>query len=453
MSVHLPKGTRDYLPDQLVPRLRVVDRVRPVFERYGFQPLETPAFERIETLTGKYGDEGQKLIFKILKRGEGEERGEADQALRYDLTVPLARVVAMNPQLRLPFKRYQIAPVWRADRPAKGRFREFVQCDVDTVGSASLAADAECVAVLHDALRALGLEAFTIRINDRRVLRATAAAIGAADREGALLVAVDKLDKVGRDGVTAELVARGFDPAQADGLWTLLERGASNAGTIDHLREELGARTTGAIRAQALAGLEDLTLLLELAAALGAAPDRLRIDPTLARGLDYYTGPVFEVTADDVSIGSLGGGGRYDGLIGMFSGRSIPAVGCSLGLDRIVVVLEEKGLLGGPAHPAEVLVAVWDDENRTVAAQVAGALRARGIRTELFLGDGKLKQQLKYANAKGYPFLLVMGPAEARRGVVALKDLHSGDQEELPLEEAADRILDRAWASAGTNPA
>lgn len=440
MSVHLPRGTRDLLPEEMRRRRAVLDRIRQVFERFAFEPLDTPAFERIETLTGKYGDEGQKLIFKILKRGEGGERGECDQALRYDLTVPLARVVAMNPQIRLPFRRYQVAPVWRADRPAKGRFREFTQCDADIVGSTSPLADAECVAVLHAALRELGLERFTIRYNDRRLLRATVGAVGALDREASVLVAVDKLDKIGRDGVSEELAALGLPEDRCATLWELFERADDDLTTLDRLERTLAERNGAELQAEVHAAASHLRALREAALALGVAPERLLLDPTLARGLDYYTGPVFEVVSDDVAIGSIAGGGRYDGLIGMFAGREIPAVGCSFGLDRLLVVLDELGLLGPPEGAVEVLVTVWDEALRTRAGEIAGALRAAGIRTDLFLGEGKLKQQLKYANAKGHPWVVVAGPSEVQEGVVALKDMVGGGQERLTLEQVVAKL-------------
>ena len=284
MSVHLAKGTRDHLPEKMNQRLYVISVLREVFQRYGFEPLETPAFERIETLMGKYGDEGEQLIFKILKRGEGGKRGEVDQALRYDLTVPLARVIAMNPALRMPFKRYQIQPVWRADRPQRGRFREFVQCDVDTVGTTSMLADAECVAVLHDALVALGFEGFTIRINHRAILSACVAHAGLSDRETSVLVAIDKLDKIGVDGVRDELKSFGVSDEAFETLWGLFS--VRGPGALDHLEALLGETAETAIR--------ELRTMLDAAAEMGVVLDRVLVDPTLARGLGYYTGPVFE---------------------------------------------------------------------------------------------------------------------------------------------------------------
>ncbi len=441
-EVFLAKGTRDLLPAQMHARLAVIDKVRGVFARFGFEPLDTPAFERIETLTGKYGEEGQQLIFKILKRGEGAERGECDQALRYDLTVPLARVIAMNPDIRLPFKRWQIAPVWRADRPAKGRFREFYQCDVDIVGSESYLADAECLVVAATALVELGFSAYTIRVNDRRVLRSVAIAVGAEDREGALLNTIDKLDKIGVPGVTKELGERGFTADQIERLWGILtppEADDWNASTLAHvadrLRPHLGERWS-----DAEAGLAALAEVVDLATQLGVPPGRIRVDPTLARGLDYYTGPVFEIVVDEPKIGSLAGGGRYDGLIGMFSGKPIPAVGISLGLERVLTVLEELGRIPATATAAEVMVAVWDEKRRPPALAAARALREAGIRTDLFLGGGAVKNQLKYANARGYRWLVLVGPSEAEQGVVALKDLVSGEQQLVEIGVAAETV-------------
>ncbi|MBA2322214.1 MAG: histidine--tRNA ligase, partial [Deltaproteobacteria bacterium] len=353
-EVYLAKGTRDYLPEQMHRRLAAIDLVRTVFTRFGFEPLETPAFERIETLTGKYGEEGQQLLFKILKRGEGAERGEVDQALRYDLTVPLARVVAMHPDIRLPFKRWQIAPVWRADRPAKGRFREFVQCDVDIVGSDSSLAEAECLAVAAAALTELGFPDFVIRLNDRRILAAIAEKIGASGREAPLLVAVDKLDKIGQAGVSKELVGRGFTPDQVVALWQVLDVPEGNDAALVHLGHTLGA-------GEAIGSLREI---LAFSDALGIPPGRIVIDPTLARGLDYYTGAVFEAVIPESGMGSVAGGGRYDGLVGMFAGRRIPAVGIALGLERLLTLLEDRAAKSGPATAAPTLVTIWDEERR-----------------------------------------------------------------------------------------
>ncbi len=429
MAVHLAKGARDFLPEAMRHRLAVIATVREVFERFGFEPLDTPAFERIETLTGKYGDEGEKLLFKILKRGEGEASGEADMALRYDLTVPLARVVAMNPGLRLPFKRYQIAPVWRAERAQRGRFREFYQCDVDVAGAEGPLADAECLAVVHSALAALGFTDFVIRLNDRRILRAMARAAGASERETPVLIAVDKLDKIGRDGVDKELAGIGLDEASRATLWEILDVPRGLEATLDALAPKLDA--------EGQEGVAVLRDVVALARAQGVPDEQLQVDPTLARGLDYYTGPVFETEVREPRIGSVSGGGRYDGLVGMFGGQRIPAVGVSLGLERLITVMEELGMVTATGTTADVLVVVHDADHRVYAAEVAGALRAVGVRTELFLDDRKLKGQLKHANARGYRFVAFAGPSEKDAGMVTLKDLATGAQHTVSIEDAS----------------
>ncbi len=418
-EVFLPKGMRDLLPAQMIPRLAVIDTVRGVFRRFGFEPLETPAMERIETLMGKYGDEGDKLIFRVLKRGEGGERGEVDQALRYDLTVPLARVVAMNPALPMPFRRYQIQPVWRADRPQKGRFREFTQCDVDICGSESPLCEAECLAVASAALTELGFRDFTIRLNDRRILAAMAAAIGAPDRLMSMVTAIDKLDKIGEDGVRKELAQHGFAEDAADSLFAML-----NGGHIPGIEAED-------------AGLD---VIISHAQALGVPAGRVVKDRMLARGLDYYTGPVYEIVVTEPKIGSIAGGGRYDELIGMFSGRSVPAVGVSLGLERIFVVMEELGMLGAAASATEVFVTRFAESTLTETLQAAAALRAAGVATSLSLEGGKLGKQLKQADKLGARWALVVGPDEAKQGLVQLKDLRGGGQESLSLAEAIARV-------------
>ncbi len=433
MAVHLPKGTRDFLPSQMRNRLAVIAIVRDVFARFGFEPLETPAFERIETLMGKYGDEGNQLIYRILKRGEGGKRGEVDLALRYDLTVPLARVVAMNPALRKPFKRYQIQPVWRADRPAKGRFREFYQCDVDICGTVSPVADAECLAVVVGALDALGFKKYTVRLNDRRILADLAASAGAADskQEMSVLIALDKLDKIGRDGVNKELAGRGFEGAPVDAMWSALERQPDNNTTLAHLEAQLSERGKE--------GVAVLRRVLAAAAGLGVAADRIVIDPTLARGLDYYTGPVFECAVTEPKVGSIAGGGRYDQLIGMFSNQDVPSVGVSLGLERIIAVMEELGMLPETQAGAQVLVTVFSDDTLTASIDATRQLREAGIASELYLGATSSRKsfskQMKYANAGGYPYVLVIGPDEMDAGHAKLKNMASGEQQTLPLSQ------------------
>jgi histidyl-tRNA synthetase len=407
-KVFLPKGSRDLMPAVMNRRLMVIDTVREVFARYGFEPLETPAFERIETLTGKYGDEGEKLMFRILKRGAGGEAGEVDLALRYDLTVPLARVMAMNPGIPLPFKRSQIQPVWRAERPQKGRFREFYQCDVDTIGTHSPIADAECIAVVHDALTSLGLTDFTIRLNHRQILRMLAEAIDATEQETSMLQALDKLDKIGRDGVKKELIERGFSADQVQRLWTYLD----------------GAPIPGAEEPEA-----HLRQIFALALNLGVDPERVHIDRTLARGLDYYTGPVFETVLNGGYSGSISGGGRYDGLIGMFSGKGdVPDVGVSLGIERIFMIMEEMGLMPDTATTTQVWATVFSEDTRSSTLEAAAKLRQAGIRVQVSAREGKLGKQFKDATTRGVPFALVCGPDEAAAGTVVLKNLQTGEQ-------------------------
>lgn len=432
MAVHLAKGARDFLPDAMRNRQVVMAKVRAVFERFGFDPLETPAFERLETLTGKYGDEGEKLMFKILARGEDGKEGKADLALRYDLTVPLARVVAMHPELKVPFKRWQMAPVWRADRPQRGRFREFWQCDADIIGAEAPLADAECLAVCAAALTELGFDRFRIRLNDRRILRAIARAAGAHDREGALLVIVDKLDKIGRDGVTTQLRELGLDDDGLARLWSILDVPPGHHDTLDALAPQLDD--------DGQAGVATLREVLDCALALGVPADKLVVDPTLARGLDYYTGPVYEAGLLDLPIGSVSGGGRYDGLIGMFSGRSIPAVGVSLGIERLITVMEEQGKLPPVTAPADVLVAIPSADSRIHALKLAARLRADGLRVETYLRVRKLGDQLKYANERGFAWVAI---AEGASGEVSLKDMVSGEQAKIPDSEVASRIRSR----------
>jgi histidyl-tRNA synthetase len=405
-------GTRDFLPDVVTRRERAFATIREVFHRHGFDPLDTPAFERLEVLTGKYGEEGDQLIFKILRRGEHEATGEADLALRYDLTVPLARVVARyGSQLPTPFKRYQIAPVWRADRPGKGRFREFFQCDVDTVGSDSLLADASTIAVVCDALAALGLTGFRVQLNSRQALHGLVEAYGVpADLETDTLVALDKLAKIGVDGVGTELTERGLP-----------------TGAIDALVGDLGTDDLAARIRERLATTERGTRgLAEVDGVLGLLPDGLPVtwEPVLARGLSYYTGPVFEVAHGGLDA-TIAAGGRYDGLIGMFSGQDVPATGGSLGLERILLLLAEQE---APPSGPDVMVTVMDDDGAADALALATRLRSSGVATDLWVGGGRLGKQLKHADRRGARIAVIRGSDERAAGTVAVKNLITGDQ-------------------------
>ncbi|TVQ93596.1 MAG: histidine--tRNA ligase [Deltaproteobacteria bacterium] len=434
MSVFLPKGTRDFLPEQMQVRLRAIDTIRAVFESFGFEPLETPAFERIETLSGKYGEEADKLMFRIHKRGRSAKPGECDLGLRYDLTVPLARVLAMNADLRLPFKRWQIQPVWRAERPQKGRFREFWQCDVDIAGSRSPLADAECIAVADAALRALGFEDYTIRVNDRRILTELAREAGASSlqEELSFLIALDKLDKIGLEGVERELVERGFEPDKLGTLWSAIAAPPTTEALLQTLQDVLSG--------VGLEGVDTLRTVIAAAEAMGVDPSRVRFDPSLARGADYYTGPVFEVAGDDPSVGSVAGGGRYDGLVGRLSGRELPAVGVSLGLERLITLLEAREDAGSMGPVADLLITVFDDGSAPAASRAATAFRAAGVKTELYIGDGRLKAQLKHADRRGYAWIALIGPDEASAGTVTLKNRRTWENTTLDLQAAVNKV-------------
>jgi histidyl-tRNA synthetase len=437
-STKPPSGTRDFLPDDVRRREYVIGVVRRVYERYGFEPLETPAFENIETLLGKYGEEGNKLIFKILKRGEHEQRGEADLALRYDLTVPLARVIAQY-QNDLPkfFKRYQIQPVWRADRPARGRFREFYQCDIDSIGSTSPVAEVDQLAAVSDALLELGFNDFVLRLNHRGVLAGllNAAGVDAAHHADAL-VALDKLDKIGADGVARELAGRGIPQAIAERCLARFAVPAAErpAETIRRVEDALGKDDP------AVANLRETAAL----AAATSAGSRVRIDLNLARGLSYYTGAIMEIVVADLA-GSLGGGGRYDNLVGMFLGRDVPACGFSLGLERIIVVMTERAMFPPTvvAGTVDVMVALWNAASRGDALALASELRGAGLRVDIYPEADKLGKQFKYASSRSVPFVAIVGDDERAQGTVSIKDLRSGDQQTVARGDAGRHVATR----------
>jgi histidyl-tRNA synthetase len=423
---------RDFLPEDVRRREHVIRIVGDVYRRYGFEPLETPALENIETLTGKYGEEGNKLIFKVLRRGEHESSGETDLALRYDLTVPLARVVAEH-RGRLPkfFKRYQIQPVWRADRPARGRFREFYQCDVDAIGSRSMVVETELCAAVSDVLQALGFRDFVIKLNHRRVLGGLLEASGVRpELEGSALVALDKLDKIGRDGVRAELSARGVEETTAG---RLLETFTGDL-TLD------GVRVVLADRPAPLAAVGELEQIVAFSRQTSAAP-HIRFDPSLARGLSYYTGAIMEIVVPDLA-GSLGGGGRYDGLIGMFLGEDIPACGFSLGLERILVVMTERKMFPADVQKpaADVLVTLFEGEPVEAALALAAELRRSGTRVEVYPEPDKLGKQFKYAAARGVTWVTIVGADERARGEVTIKKMTTGEQTTVQRQGIAEHV-------------
>jgi len=427
---------RDFLPEDVRRREYVIGIIKRVYERYGYEPLETPAVENLETLMGKYGEEGDQLIFKILKRGEHEGTGQADLALRYDLTVPLARVIAHH-QSKLPrlFKRYQIQPVWRADRPQRGRFREFYQCDVDALGSTAPLVEAELCAAVADALSQLGFNDFVIRINHRQLLTALLTAAGLADGQHSdALTALDKLDKVGRDGVKSELASRGISAGASDALLSFF---ASQTGVVlDFVADVVRHDEDGS------AAIANLRHILHLAASTNAG-GRLRVDPSLARGLSYYTGAIMEINVSDLA-GSLGGGGRYDNLVGMFLGQHIPACGFSLGLERILVVMTERGMFPPSlaTTPADVMLAVFDAADTPHALRVAEMLRQAGVRVLVYPEVEKMGKQIKYADSRGIPFIGILGGDEIAAGMLTVKDLANKVQHTHEQAAAGAAILE-----------
>lgn len=434
---------RDFLPADVRKREYVIGIIKEVYQSFGFEPLETPAVEDLDTLMGKYGEEGNQLIFKILKRGEKldllnakAESELTDLALRYDLTVPLARVVANN-RNELPkfFKRYQIQPVWRADRPARGRFREFYQCDVDSIGSSSMMVEAELILAVTAILRRLGFNDFTIRLNHREVLADILDTAGvAADKHGVALVAIDKLDKIGSEGVAAELAERGISENAADMLLNIFEQ---TQKIVDDGKQVNRTIVSNLINIVSNEVLTDIGHILTYA---DDCP--VQLDPSLARGLSYYTGAIMEISVPDLA-GSLGGGGRYDGLIGMFGKEQIPACGFSLGLERILVVMDERGMFPpeiAESTPADVMVTVWSEETVGESLKLAAELRSKGLRVSVYPEPDKLGKQIKYADQIKVPWVCVLGESEIAAKQVTVKNMRTGTQETTVISEAAARM-------------
>jgi histidyl-tRNA synthetase len=425
-----PSGTRDFLPEQFRFRERNLAIIKRALELSGFEPIETPAFERLDTLVGKYGQEGEKLIFKILRRGELGKSGEADLALRYDLTVPLARVYARHRgQLLPPFKRYQIGPVWRADRPGRGRYRELFQCDIDIVGSGSLLAEVEILLTLAAAYRAVGLEGVVFHLNSRLVIDALlqAYAVPPEQRKRAT-IALDKLDKIGVDGVCKELAANGLAP-----------------DTIDRIGHDLTAQDAGEVVRSRVSdiplGRDGLAAIEEVQRLFGAAGETgssLIFAPFLARGLDYYTGCIWEAYHEALPA-AIGSGGRYDNLIGDLAGGETPAVGGSIGIERVLLLLESSQK-PKPARSCDVMVTVWDAAGYADALAIVGRLRRTGIRTEPFLGTENLSAQLRHAAKRGVLCVVLRGPEEVAAGEVALKLLGTGEQRRVALSSLEEEV-------------
>jgi histidyl-tRNA synthetase len=428
------KGARDFLPEKMIPREEILKTMRAAFQKYGFEPIETPAIEYLEVLAGKYGDDADRLIYRLnYKTGTKDEA-----ALHYDLTVPLSRVIAMNPNLPKPFKRYQIQPVWRADtpQPHQGRFREFYQCDCDTVGSTSMLCDAEIIAVSYEVLNALGFERFLIKINNRKILNGLVQYIGLdASRTGEVCRSIDKLDKMPFEAVAKELREKNFSDEAIERLQTAIEGEQSLA----HFRKVFADVPL------AQEGIEETEQLFAYLDALGVSRDSYAFHLSLARGLDYYTGPIFEtVLPEHPHIGSLTGGGRYDTLIGVFNnGKNTPAVGTALGLDRIFTAMEQLNMLPKRVTRTKALVVLFDETTRIESIRLMAELRAAGINTEMYPDKAKLGKQFGFADTKGIPYVVIAGEDELARGEVTVKTLASGEQITLSRSAVVDWLNER----------
>lgn len=445
----IPPGMRDFTPAEVRRREWVIGRIRRIFERYGYEPIETPSLELFETLKGKLGDEGEQLLFKVLRRGTDLEQLRlgrvasvtvtdydqvVDYALPYDLTVPFARFLAMHPETPRPFKRYQIQRVWRADRPQRGRYREFCQCDVDVAGTAAMAADAEMIAIMVEALSDLGFIDFQTRVGHRKLLDALVESAGGDAHLQAISVAIDKFDKIGEAGVLEDLRARGV-PGEVAGR--VLESIALE-GPVAEILARLAPRLEGTRRGAA--GIAETRELFAILDAMGVPEKHRRLDLRLVRGLDYYTGPVYESVVERPAIGSLTGGGRYDELIGRFTGQPLPATGTSIGLERILDVMKELDMLPEAASSAEVLVTVFGEETRADSAALAAELRRAGFRAEVHLQPAKgLRPQIAYAGGKGIPVLAILGPDEIAAGAVTLR-AGPGSQTKVPRAQVAEAL-------------
>jgi histidyl-tRNA synthetase len=450
----LPKGTRDFGPAVMAKRQFILNTIRGVFQKFGFQPLETPAMENLSTLTGKYGEEGDQLLFKILNSGDYLKDADAnkletrnsrsltsdisEKGLRYDLTVPFARYVVMNRnEVSFPFKRYQIQPVWRADRPQKGRYREFYQCDADVVGTNSLLCEAEIILTIKETFSKLGITDFSIKINHRGVLSGLAEVIGAKGNETSLFVAIDKLDKIGEDKVREELKSKDFQDESLDILFSVLNLKGSNINKIDALTQRFNTSEQGK------KGLADLQETFRLVEKFGVDLKHVEFDIALARGLSYYTGCIFEVKINNVSIGSVSGGGRYDNLTQAFGDKeNLSGVGFSFGVDRLFDAMEELKLFPKDSLvSSKILLCHFDQESFEYALKTATTLRDKNISCEIYPDVTKIKKQLEYANKKSIPFAVIIGSEEMTSGQLAVKNLETGDQQKGTIDEVIKMVF------------
>jgi len=448
----LPKGTRDFGPAQMAKRQFILENIKKIFQKYGFQSLETPAMENLSTLTGKYGEEGDQLLFKVLNSGDFlkdidqtnlEARNSkllafdiSEKGLRYDLTVPFARYVVMNRNdLTFPFKRYQIQPVWRADRPQKGRYREFYQCDADVVGTHSLICEAEIILMIKEVFERLGIQDYSIKINHRAILSGMAELCEARGKESSLFVAIDKLDKIGEEKVKDELRVRGLSDASLSSVFEIL----NFKGTTQQKIEFLSSKFSNTPSAQK--GITDFKDVLNLLSDYGASEDHVEFDIALARGLSYYTGCIFEVKINNVSIGSVSGGGRYDNLTGVFGLPGVSGVGFSFGVDRLYDAMEELKLFPQEAQiSTQVLIAHFDEASKRYGLKVLQSLRENGIASEIYPDVVKIQKQLEFGNKKMVPYAIVIGSEEVKSGILAFKNMKTGEQQKLTIEKILDTL-------------
>jgi histidyl-tRNA synthetase len=442
----IPNGTRDFGPAKMLKRQFILNTIRNVFEKFGFQPLETPAMENLSVLTGKYGEEGDQLLYKILNSGDFLSKVQpaqlkegsksvtykiAEKGLRYDLTVPFARFVVMNQnEITFPFRRYQIQPVWRADRPQKGRYREFYQCDADVVGTDSLLCEAEIVLMINEVMARFGLSDFTIKLNNRKILTAIAESIGATGKEAALCVAIDKIDKIGEESVKAELLENGFSPEAVSMLDPIFRIHGSNAQKIHELELILKDSIKG------MQGISELKELFELLTNFGLFDHHVQLDITLARGLSYYTGTILEVKVNNSSItSSISGGGRYDNLTGFFGLEGMSGVGFSFGVDRLYDVMDDLKLFPNEVHATtKVLLINFGQQSLSHSLRILSKLRQQNIKSEIYPEDAKIRKQMNYANKKDVPYVLMIGEIEVNEGKYQLKNMETGEQSALDFD-------------------
>jgi histidyl-tRNA synthetase len=448
----IPKGTRDFSPAEMVRRNYIFDTIKKSFIKYGFLPIETPSMENLKTLTGKYGDEGDKLIFKVLNSGDYLKKADkeaikeddssklissiSEKALRYDLTVPFARYVVQHQNdIAFPFKRYQIQPVWRADRPQRGRYREFYQCDADVVGSNSLLYEVEIVQLLDEVLHNLGIPDFTIKINNRKVLSGIAEITGESDKIIDITVAIDKLDKIGEKGVIKELEDKGVSASAIEKIKPLFLLKGDYKKVISEMKTMLQDSEIG------LKGIEELGYIFKTINSLGLQKAKFEFDVTLARGLNYYTGAIFEVTVNNVNMGSISGGGRYDDLTGIFGLKDVSGVGISFGADRIYDVLEELDLFPEFSADSTQVMLVNFEIDDLFCLQVLKELRKNGVNAELYPSSVKLKKQMKYANDKNIPFVIFINEDEVASNLLELKNMLTGEQQKLAIKDVITTII------------